>query len=54
MNIQSYILIAIIAIAFIIAIIYMVKNNTIGSCCGKVGGKMQDCDGDCSKCQRMK
>ena len=49
MNLQSIILLIVIIAAFVAAIVYMVKNKSLGGC-----GSMSGCDGDCANCGRMK
>ncbi len=49
MNLQSIILLAFILVAFVAAIVYMVKNKSLGGCGGSSG-----CDGDCANCSRMR
>ena len=49
MNLQSIILLAFILVAFVAAIVYMVKNKGLGGCGGSSG-----CDGDCANCSRMR
>ena len=48
MNLQSVILLIVIAVAFIAAVVYLVRNKKHGMC-GDSG-----CDGDCAHCNKMR
>lgn len=50
MNIQSIVLLAIIIIAFVIAVVSLAKNKKIMGC----GGDSRTCNGDCKNCRMMR